>query len=265
MSTVTSKDGTTIAYDKLGAGPPVILVAGALGVRAYPVMGELAALLAPHFTVINYDRRGRGESGDTLPYAVAREIEDIDALIDAAGGSAYLYGISSGANLALAAANALPGKVTKLALYEPPVIVDDSRPPMPADYVQQINDFVATGRRGDAVALFMRHVGVPDEFIPQMRAMPMWPQMEQAAHTLAYDGLIMGDTQSGKPLAPGQWPAATLPTLVIVGGDSPPFFHNGTRAVADQLPRAQHATLPGQTHEVSSAALAPMLIEFFSA
>jgi pimeloyl-ACP methyl ester carboxylesterase len=265
MNKVTSKDGTTIAYDQLGAGPPVILVAGALGVRKHPIVADLAQLLAAHFTVINYDRRGKGDSGDTPPYAVAREIEDIAALIDAAGGSAALYGISSGANLALVAGNALPGKVTKLALYEPPVIVDDSRPPMPADYVQQINDFVATGRRGDAVALFMRHVGVPDEFIPQMRAMPMWPQMEQAAHTLAYDGLIMGDTQSGKPLAPGQWPAATMPTLVIVGGDSPPFFHNGTRALTDQLPNAQHATLPGQTHEVSAAALAPVLTEFFAA
>jgi pimeloyl-ACP methyl ester carboxylesterase len=265
MNTVTSKDGTTIAFDKVGAGPPVILVAGALGARMSPIVADLAQLLAPHFTVINYDRRGKGDSGDTQPYAVAREIEDIDALIDAAGGSAHLYGISSGANLALAAGNALPGKVTKLALYEPPVIVDDSRPPMPADYVQQINDLVAAGRRGDAVALFMRHVGVPDDFIPQMRAMPMWPGMEQVAHTLAYDGLIMGDTQSGKPLAPGQWPAATMPTLVIVGGDSPPFFQNGTRAIVDQLPHAQHATLAGQTHEVSSAALAPMLIAFFAA
>lgn len=265
MNKVTSKDGTSIAYDQLGAGPPVILVAGALGVRTHPIVADLAQLLAEHFTVINYDRRGKGDSGDTAPYAVAREIEDLDALIAAAGGSAYLYGISSGANLALAAANALPGKVTKLALYEPPVIVDDSRPPMPADYVQQINDFVSTGRRGDAVDLFMRHVGVPEEFLPQMHAMPMWPQMEQAAHTLAYDGIIMGDTQSGKPLAPGQWPAATMPTLVIAGGDSPPFFHNGTRALADQLPHAQHAILPGQTHEVSAAALAPMLIAFFAA
>ena len=265
MNTVTSQDGTVIAYDQLGAGPPVILVAGALGVRTHPIVADLAQLLAEHFTVLNYDRRGKGDSGDTAPYAVDREIEDIAALIDAAGGSAALYGISSGANLALAAANALPGKVTKLALYEPPVIVDDSRPPMPADYVPQVNDFVATGRRGDAVALFMHHVGVPDEFIPQMRAMPMWPQMEQGAHTLAYDGLIMGDTQSGKPLAPGQWPAATMPALVIVGGDSPPFFHNGTRALVDQLPRAQHATLAGQTHEVSAAALAPMLAAFFAA
>jgi pimeloyl-ACP methyl ester carboxylesterase len=136
---------------------------------------------------------------------------------------------------------------------------------MPADYVQQVNDFVAAGRRGDAVALFMHHVGVPDEFIPQMRAMPMWPQMEQGAHTLAYDGLIMGDTQSGRPLAPGQWAAATMPTLVIVGGDSPPFFHTGTRALVEQLPHARHAILPGQTHEVAAAALAPMLIEFFTA
>jgi pimeloyl-ACP methyl ester carboxylesterase len=265
MDTVTSKDGTTIAYDQVGAGPPVILVAGALGDRKSQLNADLAAHLAPHFTAITYDRRGKGDSGDTLPYAVEREIEDLDALIDAVGGSAALYGISSGAVLALAAGNALPGKVTRLALYEPPFIVDDSRPPLPADYVQQINDLVAADRRGDAVALFMRQVGVPDQFIGQMRAMPMWPGMEHIAHTLAYDGLIMGDNQTGRPLAPGQWPAATMPALVIVGGNSPPFFHTGTRALVEQLPHAQHATLPGQTHEVAAAALAPVLIEFFAA
>ena len=146
MNTVTSKDGTTIAYDQVGAGSPVILVAGALGDRTSPIIADLATLLAPHFTAITYDRRGKGDSGDTLPYAVEREIEDLDALIDAVGGSAALYGISSGAVLALAAGNALPGKVTKLALYEPPFIVDDSHPPVPDDFASRLGELVAAGR-----------------------------------------------------------------------------------------------------------------------
>lgn len=265
MQTVTSKDGTEIAYDRSGEGQPVILVAGALGDRSHPIMAQLAERLAPHFTVFNYDRRGKGDSGDTPPYAVEREIEDIEALIGEAGGSAFLYGLSSGAVLALEAANKLPTKVKKLALYEPPFIVDDSRPPMPGNYVQQVNEMVAGGRRGDAVALFMKVVGVPEEWIPQMREMPMWPGMEKVAHTLAYDGTIMGDNQSGKPLPPNQWASATSPTLVIVGGESEPFFQNGTQALVDVLPNAQRRTLEGQGHEVSAEALAPMLIEFFKA
>ena len=263
VSTVTSKDGTSIAFDRLGQGPAVILVAGAMGVRTHPIMAGVAERLASHFTVFNYDRRGKGDSGDTPTYAVEREIEDIEALIDEACGSASLYGLSSGAALALEAANRLGAKVTKLALYEPPFIVDDTHPPLPSDYVQQINRMVAEGRRGDAVALFMKVVGVPDEWLPQMREMPMWPEMEKVAHTLAYDGAIMGDKQAGKPLPPNQWDSATSPTLVIVGGDSPTFFHNGTRALVDVLPKARHRTLAGQTHDVSAEALAPVLVEFF--
>lgn len=267
MKTVPSKDGTEIAFDQSGEGSPIILVAGALGVRSHPMFTQLAAHLAPHFTVINYDRRGRGDSGDTLPYAVEREIEDIEALIDEAGGSAFLYGISSGAVLALEAANKLRTKVKKLALYEPPFIVDDSRPPMPRDYVQQVNEMVAAGRRGDAVALFMKVVGVPEEFIPQMREMPMWPEMEKEAHTLVYDATIMGETQAGMPLPSEkvkQWASATMPTLVIVGGASEAFFQHGTQALVDILPNAQRRTLEGQTHEVAAEALAPVLMEFFT-
>jgi pimeloyl-ACP methyl ester carboxylesterase len=266
MEKVASKDGTQIAFDRLGDGPPVILVAGALADRSQPTMEGLAGLLAPHFTVLNYDRRGKGDSGDTPPYAVEREIEDIEALIDEAGEPALLCGFSSGAILALEAANRLgESKVRKLALYEPPFIVDDSRPPLPGDYVQQLNQSVAAGRRGDAVALFMQVVGVPEEFIPQMREMPMWPDLAKAAHTLAYDGTIMGDYGSGNPLPRDRWTATTSPTLVIVGGESPPFFHNGTQAIVDILPNARQCTLEGQTHDVSAQALAPMLIEFFSA
>jgi len=266
MKKAVSKDGTQIAYDESGSGPAVILVAGALGVRSHPIMSLLAEQLASHFTVLNYDRRGKGDSGDTPPYSVGREIEDIDALIAEAGGSASLCGLSSGAVLALEAANKLgPRKVRKLAMYEPPFIVDDTRHPVPADYVPQVKKAVAEGRRSDAVDLFMKIVGVPDEYLPAMHDMPMWPELEKGAHTLAYDGAIMGDNQSGKPLPPNQWDGAIMPALVIVGGDSPAFFQNGTQALADILPNAQRRSLAGQTHEVSAEALAPTLIEFFAA
>ncbi len=277
MNKVASKDGTTIAYDQSGKGHPVILVTGALGVRSDPTLAEL---LAQHFTVINYDRRGRGDSGDTLPYAVEREVEDIEALINAAGGSASLYGLSSGAVLALEAASRLPGKVKKLALYEPPFIIDDSRPPVPEDYVAQLNKAIAAGRPSDAVEIFMtRALLIPAEFVAQMRKAPMsqvfgddagmkppeWSDMEKVAHTLAYDGMVMGDTMSGRPLPAGKWTSATSPTLVITGGNSEGFFHSGAKALVDSLPNAQHRILEGQDHAVSPAALAPVLIEFFKA
>jgi pimeloyl-ACP methyl ester carboxylesterase len=265
METVTSKDGTTIAFDKAGEGPALIVVGGALSVRSssIPMIKVLTDLLSKHFTVYHYDRRGRGDSGDTPPYAVEREVEDIEVLIDDAGGSAFVYGISSGAVLALEAGNKLPTKIKKLALYEPPFIVDDSHPPIPDDYIKQLDTMVSEGRRGDAVALFMKIVGVPEEYIPGMKQDPSWAEMERVAHTLAYDGAVVGDNASGKPLRPHQWDGATMPAVVMVGGDSPPFFHNGAKALVDALPNAQFRVLEGQTHAVDSRALAPVLVEFF--
>src|SRR5256886_15928987 len=158
MRTVISKDGTPIAFDLSRQGPALILVAGAITTRAdWP--RTLAARLAPHFSVFAYDRRGRGESGDSAPYAVEREVEDIDALITEAGGSAFVFGHSSGAALALEAARLLPTKITKLAVYEPPFIIDDSRPPAPEDYAEHLSELVSSGRRGEAVAYFMTEVG----------------------------------------------------------------------------------------------------------
>lgn len=191
MGKVISKDGTAIAFDKSGQGAAIILVYGAFTVRSQPTMVQLAALLAPHFTVFNYDRRGRGESGDTHPYAVEREVEDLAALIKEAGGSASVWGWSSGAALALeAAARGLA--ITKLALYEAPYIVDDSRPPLPKDCVTQITEMIASGRRGDAVEYFMtRTAEAPAAWVAQMRNTPMWPELEAVAHTLIYDLAIM--------------------------------------------------------------------------
>ena len=262
MSTVRSSDGTPIAYEKTGAGPPVVLVDGALCYRASGPSRGMAAALADRYTVFTYDRRGRGDSGDTQPYSVDREVEDIQALVAAAGGSASVCGFSSGAVLALEAANRLPG-ITKLALYEPPFIIDDSRAPLPADYPDQLDDLIAADRRGDAVRLFMRQVGVPRVFVALMRLMPAWPKLKRVAHTLRYDAAVMGDTQDGTPLATERWTNVSAPTLAIVGGSSPTWMQQGMRSLADLLPTAEHATLPGQTHMVKAKALGPVLAEFF--
>jgi pimeloyl-ACP methyl ester carboxylesterase len=262
MQKVTSKDGTQIAYDRTGRGKPLIIVNGATADRQ--ASGELAQLLAPHFSVIAYDRRGRGDSGDTQPYAVAREIEDIDALIGAAGGESFLMGHSSGAALALeAAAHGLA--VSKLAMYEAPYIVDHSRPMLPGDYVQHLNTLIAEGKRGDAVEYFMTAaVGIPKEMVAGMRQMPMWPGLEKVAHTIAYDGAVMGDTMSGKPLAAGRWAGAKMPVLVMDGGASEEWMHNATQNLVRILPNARYRSLPGQTHAAAPDVIVPVLIEFFS-
>ncbi|MBB6730395.1 alpha/beta fold hydrolase [Cohnella zeiphila] len=262
MDFVTSKDGTRIVYDRKGTGEPVILVDGAMCRGTAGPMQPLAALLAERFDVIAYDRRGRGESGDTPPYAVEREIEDIAALIEAAGGSAHVYGMSSGAVLAIRAAAVLGGQIRRLALYEPPTTTrdgDDVARHAAADYARELNALLAEGRRGDAVALFMRKVGVPADAIAGMRHAPMWPGMEVIAPTLAYDDAVMGDGSVPKEAAR----AIRVPSLVADGGSSPPFLREAADAVASALPFAHRLTLEGQTHDVAADALAPALAAFF--
>ncbi len=261
MKKVHSKDGTTIAFDQSGQGPAIILVGGAFQHRAIdPRTARLAALLAQHFTVFHYDRRGRGDSSDTQPYAVEREIEDLDALIKEAGGSAFVFGMSSGAVLAIdAAARGLA--ITKLALYEPPFNSGDATARQASEsYTRQLTALLAEGRRGDAVALARTTWGAPAEAIAGMRQTPIWPLFESVAPTLAYDNAIMGD---------GSVPAerlssVTVPTLVMDGGASPAFMHNAAQAAAHALPNAQHRTLEGQTHDVAPDALAPVLEKFFA-
>ena len=263
MEQVTSKDGTKIAFDRSGEGPPVILVGGALNTRSFGPNGSLAPLLAERFTVINYDRRGRGESGDTQPWAAEREVEDIEVLIGAAGGSACVFGISSGAALALEAANRGLA-IEKLALYEAPFVVDDDRAPVPDDYLRRLGNLVASDRRGDALRLFMREgVGLPAVFVAMMRFMPAWSKLKAVAHTLPYDAAIVYDYQKGQPLPEGRWASATMPTLVAVGGKSPAWMRNAMGELADVLPNARHHTLEGQTHIVKAEALVPVLVEFF--
>lgn len=261
MKTVTSKDGTTIAYDRSGQGPVVIFVDDALQYRAFDQgMKQLADLLAQHFTVIHYDRRGRGDSTDTQPYALKREIEDIEALIDAAGGSAFLYGISSGAALALEAAMQLGSKVKKLALYEPPYNDEPAARQAWREYRRELQEIVAAGRAGDTVGRFMRLVGMPADQVEGMRQHPMWPLWEAVGLTLEYDAAAMGEDSS----VPAERAAkVTVPTLVMNGSESFPFMHATATTLTDAIPNAQQHSLEGQTHDVAAEALAPVLIEFF--
>jgi pimeloyl-ACP methyl ester carboxylesterase len=264
MKTVRSEDGTSIAYDQTGQGPPLILVDGALCYRANGPMVPLARLLAQRFTVFAYDRRGRGDSSDTRPYAVEREVEDIRALLEEAGASAFLYGTSSGAALALEAAARL-GNIRKLALYEAPFIVDNSRAPQPADLNERMSGLIASNQRGDAVKLFMKIVGVPAFGIAMMRLMPVWSKLTAVAHTLPYDFAILDGNWYGKPLPAARWTTAKMPTLVAAGGKSPAWMQNAMQALSGVLPNAQHCTLEGQTHMVKPQVLAPVLEEFFAA
>jgi pimeloyl-ACP methyl ester carboxylesterase len=262
MKKVQSSDGTTIAFDQLGKGPAIILVGGALEQRAMDSeTAQLAPLLAQHFTVFHYDRRGRGESTDTLPYAVEREIEDIEALINEAGGQAAVFGISSGAALALEATIKLGDKVKQLAMYEAPYNSDDTARQVCRDYRKQLAEVLALGRRGDALALFMMLTGMPAEHLDRVRQHPMWPMWEAVAPTLAYDAAVLGEDAS---VPTERATSVAVPALIMDGGASYPFMHVTALALVKAMPHAQHRTLEGQTHEVATQVLAPVLEEFFN-
>jgi pimeloyl-ACP methyl ester carboxylesterase len=256
MLTVTSKDGT-----KIGQGPAVILVEGATGSRG--ASAGLARLLAPDFTVYSYDRRGRGDSTDTKPYSVQREVEDIEALIDSAGEAVCLYGISSGGALALEAAARLDGKVKMLAIYEVPY--DSSEPGIHAwrEYRTALSQLVEADRRGDAVALFMKFVGVPDEMIEGMRHAPMWQSLEMIAPTLVYDAAVLGEDRT---VPTERVSGITAPTLVMDGGKSygyMPFMRTTAEALTRAIPNARHSVIEGQGHDIDRKVLAPVLTAFF--
>jgi pimeloyl-ACP methyl ester carboxylesterase len=262
METVRSKDGTAIAFEEQGDGPAVILVDGAMTTRSSGSKPELAKLLAKHFTVYSYDRRGRGDSGDTKPYAVEREIEDIDALLDKAGGSAFLYGHSSGGCLALDATVKLGDKVKKLAMYEAPYNDDPEAQKVWGEYIKNLTEALSADRRGDAIALFMALVGMPAAQIEGMRHAPFWAGMEAVAPTLAYDHpAIMGKKGTIPTERAGH---VHVPTLVMNGGNGAPFMLETAKTLSKAIPVAKLITLDGQTHDVHPEALAPVLVEFFA-
>lgn len=238
----------------------VILVDGALAYREHFGGRPLAAELAKDFTVITYDRRGRGESADTQPYAVEREIEDIEALIDQVGSPAHLYGFSSGSVLALKAAARLGGKVARLALHEPPFNSDDEKAKQDfAEFTMHMADLLAANKRGEALAFFFADM-LPPEVIEGMQQSPEWSRMEGVAHTLAYDNAVMGDGSVPAEAAH----AASMPALVLDGGDSPDFKHEAADALVRAMPQAQRKTLEGQSTMVSPEILAPVLAAFIA-
>jgi pimeloyl-ACP methyl ester carboxylesterase len=269
MDTIRSLDGTEIACDRSGAGEPIVLVGGAFSYRRYPGQVKLAQLLAERFTVYSYDRRGRGDSGDTPPYAVDREIEDLAAVISAAGGQAHVWGLSSGAVLALdAAAAGLP--IRKLAVQEPPLVVDpaDRRPP--ADMYQRLSELTGSAKRGEAVRYFMVDgMGAPS-FVPTMlRLMPKaWKSLKAVAHTLPFDATIMRGYMEGRPLPAGRWASVTMPTLVMCGAskETPAFFVHAARAVTAALPDARLVQRRGLGHTkaLNAPVIAATLTEFLT-
>src|SRR5919112_1590245 len=262
MDKVTSSDGTPIAFDRLGDGPPVIMVCGAMCDRA--LMRPTAEELAKYFTVFNYDRRGRGDSGDTAPYAVEREIEDIGALMDEAGGTASVYGHSSGAGLVLhAAAHGLP--IAKVALHDPPYAPDDEEARRSArEYGETLKAMLSEDRPGDAVELFMTTVGMPLEMVEGMRHTPRWAELEALAPTLAYDSEVMGDTSRDGTIPVHQASRVTVPAFVLTGGADYPWMTEVGRRLADGIANGHHRVLEGQEHVVPPEVLVPVLTEFFA-
>ena len=265
MPFVTSKDGTRIGYSVVGAGPAIVLVDGALCWRASGPSGPLAEQLKDRFTVYTYDRRGRGESGDVKPYAIAREVEDLDAVIDAAGGTAAVYAISSGVPLSLAAADTLDSsKITKMVLYEAPLYTDQTRIADPT-YVPRMTRFINAGNHAGAIRLFMRNVGVPGFGILMMQLMGIIRKLAVVAPTLAYDTALCSPYWTSNPPPTGSWSNAKMPVLNIGGGKSDGWMQNAQVDISKVLPNATHKTLPGQNHMVAATAIAPMIKGFVAA
>lgn len=256
MHTVTSKDGTQIALDVVGEGPPLILVEGALNDMATTL--PIAALLQKRYRCLVYDRRGRGASGDTAPYSVQREIEDLAAVVDFAGEPPFLFGNCSGGPLAIEAARA-GVNLRAVALYEPPYFVDVDRT-LPADYHTRLAECIDTGQSDAALELFMRSVvQLPAEHVEQVRGSYLWPTLVSMAYTLRYDDAIMGDCE----LPEGRFSELTLPTLVIEGSDSPQWARNAVKALAGQLPNGRTFSLADHDHFLDPNAVAPIIGDFF--
>jgi pimeloyl-ACP methyl ester carboxylesterase len=256
VETTRSADGTSIAFDREGDGPALVLVVGAFCDRS--TSATLATLLAPHFTVLRYDRRGRGSSGDTAPYAVEREIEDLGAVVAAAGGPAFVYGHSSGAALALdAVVDGLPA--TRLVAYEPPYIVEGTRG-RPDRLAERVSALLVADERSKAAELFLLEgPESPPEVVTMMKGAPVWARFEALAHTLPYDLAILGDQR----IPVQRLTTVDVPALVVSGAASPQWARDAAESVAMAVPHSQHRVLEGQTHNVADDVLAPVLISFF--
>jgi pimeloyl-ACP methyl ester carboxylesterase len=262
MQTVISTDGTRIAYDRYGDGPAVILVNGALGYRKFKTIEQIATALSEHCTVINYDRRGRGDSGPAGPASVQHEVEDLAALIDTVGGRALLWGYSSGSAVALrAAAAGLP--IEKLVLYETPFKTDPTAKFPRDDYASRLEPLIAADDRMGAAKHFLRNVGMPGPIVTVMSIAPMFKRFGANGHTLMFDYLALGDhNMHGSPLRAEECSAVTCPTLVVYGAKTYPSLKHASRSLAEVLPNATLRELPGQKHAVKPNAIVPVLAEF---
>lgn len=260
----TSADGTRIAYETRGAGPALVFVDGAMCQRAMGPSRPLAQALADRFTTTCYDRRGRGESGaGESDYSVEREIEDLDAVIEAVGGHASVFSASSGAALALRAARA-GSQIDRLVAYEVPYVLDDTHAPVAPDLVDRVRAMVASGDRGGAVKAFMRAVGAPAPMVAVMPLFPVWSKMKAVAHTLAYDLSFVAPFQQGEALPDREFAGVEAPTLMIAGGKSPAYMKNAQAAIECQLPAGTLRELPGQTHMIKTKVVAPVVAEFLA-
>ncbi|MDP3890892.1 alpha/beta fold hydrolase [Nocardioides sp.] len=254
-----SADGTRIAYERTGSGPALVLVDGALCQRSMGPARGLARALEDHFTVHAYDRRGRGESDPgATAYAAEREVEDLNAVIDAAGGRAHVFGASSGAVLALEAARA-GAPIDRLAVYEAPFIVDDTHTPNDPGLGEHVQHLVDSDRRSAAVKTFLRTVGMPGPMVALMPLFPVWRRMTAVAHTLPWDLALVLPHQQGDRLPEGHYARVAPETLVIAGGKSPAYLRNAQAAVADALPAGCLVTLPGQTHMIKAKVTGPVV------
>lgn len=266
MYTVISKDSTKLVYDKVGQGPPLILIGGAFSYRKFPGQVQLANLLSDRFTVYNYDRRGRGDSGDVKPYEIEREVEDLQAIMHKAGASAYVWGLSSGAVLALqAAASGL--NITKMALHEPPFVVDAADRKPPKDFLRHVNKLIAEGRRAETIKYFMtKGMGAPSVVVGMMRFMPgVWKKLMAVAHTLPYDAALLNGYMHGEPLPKDRWSHVSISTLVIEGTESPASLRRGAQALAEVLPNARLISKKGLGHtkQLNTKLIAAELTSFF--
>jgi pimeloyl-ACP methyl ester carboxylesterase len=257
-----SRDGTHIAYSKMGNGSPLILVDGAFCHRKFGANVKLPNHLASYFTVYTYDRRGRGESSNTLPYSIEREFEDLQAINEIAGGYSYVYGISSGAALVLEAVK-YGLNIKKLVVFEAPYIVDKSRVPLPENYLTTIQNFLKENKRSKAVKYFMvTGVGLPKFVVWMMQMMPAWRQMKQIAHTLEYDTLLLKNNGSGEAFNKEDWTKVDKPVLVISGSKSEKWSQHSMKQLAEVLPKGKHLNLKGQSHLVNPKVIAPHIINF---
>ncbi|MFA5943418.1 MAG: alpha/beta hydrolase [Candidatus Thermoplasmatota archaeon] len=256
---VTSKDGTQIGYDKLGQGPPLVIVNGALSVRTFVFARKMAEAIAQQFTVYNYDRRGRGDSSDTQPYSVQREVEDVAAVCKAAGGKPLVVGFSSGAALAIeAAASGVP--MAGLFAYEPPYVGVDPADKTDPEFRQKLDTFIAAGKRDEAVAFFMRTVGVPGFGVAIMKLLPMWKVMRGVAHTLPYDARVM----DGFKLPDNRLALVKIPTVLAAGAKTTPALKAGVLAASNAVPKARHVLVPKANHGIKPAALVPVLVDLYA-